>query len=617
MIKHNIRPLWLFNDGYIIFETFNCFLIEIEDFLVSISEPVVRTKLIHEYVLTPYSLYAAVTSGIKSDDIIYSLKKLVKNKISKVVKNMIYYCTKLYGKIQIILHLNDYYIYLQSFKILKIFLNDKILGRNQYLIFLNNPNKISNTKFKNLNRLNYKEKSDNINCCFSFLGDTYEIESLKRRCIELDFPLLEEYDFSNDSFVPNIKIELKSNVIVRKYQEKALSKMFNKGRARSGVIVLPCGSGKTIVGISATSIIKKTTLVVCNSSVSVDQWRRQYIKWTSISSTRIKNFVSGEFAFLDSIVAEIVVTTYSMISFGGQRAKLSASLLREIKEREWGMVILDEVHVVPANIFRKVLGLLKTNCKLGLTATLLREDRKVGDIGFLIGPKLFEANWLDLEKSGFLAYAKCAEIYCKMPSEFYLNYLIQNNSTRQLLCALNPNKAKICDLLIKYHENRGDRILVFSDNVFALRSYATKIRRAFIYGATGSYERMKILKNFQDHEGETLFISRIGDTSIDLPEANVILQISSHYGSRRQEAQRLGRILRPKTKSKNAFFYSLISSSTEEIYYSSKRQQFLISQGYDFKTITNFESFNISKKLNQYESLKKTEILSQILYNNK
>ena len=209
--------------------------------------------------------------------------------------------------------------------------------------------------------------------------------------------------------------------------------------------------------------------------------------------------------------------------------------------------------------------------------------------------------------------ACCAEVCCDMPLDFYERYLTESSSTRQILCALNPNKARVCDFLIRYHESRGDRILVFSDNVFALRSYATKMTKSFIYGATGSLERMKLLKNFQEQEGQTLFISRIGDTSIDLPEANVILQISSHYGSRRQEAQRLGRILRPKSKSKRAFFYSLVSSGTEEMFYATKRQQFLVSQGYDFKTINKLTGIeNISNLVFDSEEEKKS-LLIQIL----
>jgi DNA excision repair protein ERCC-3 len=624
------KPVWIFPDGYMLFETFSFLTNEIQDFLISISEPVVRTKIIHEYVLTPYALYAAVTAGILNFEILNILEKISKNPLSKILKKMIKLCTKLFGKLHLILYKSIYFIYSPNIKILYTILNDKKIGFFSLSIIFRDRFLQSFSYINGLEKKNHKLfSSENFFTKFSLLfsnlrksnfiisinSEKKNIEIIKRRCVELDCPMLEEYDFLNDFYVSTIKIDLNPSTKVRPYQEKALSKMFTKGRARSGVIVLPCGSGKTIVGISATSILKKTSLIVCNSTVSVEQWKKQFLKWSTVSKKKIKSFIAGEFSVANYSLAEIVITTYSMISFGGQRAKLSASFLGEIKTREWGLVILDEVHVVPANIFRKVLGIIKTQCKLGLTATLLREDRKVGDIGFLIGPKLYEANWLDLEKLGFLAMACCTEIFCPMPQEFYNCYLNESGSIRQILCALNPNKARVCDFLIRYHENRGDRILVFSDNVFALRSYATKMTRSFIYGATGSLERMRILKNFQEHEGQTLFISRIGDTSIDLPEANVILQISSHYGSRRQEAQRLGRILRPKFRSSKAFFYSLVSSQTEEMFYASKRQQFLVSQGYDFKTIVNLWGIENISDLVFSSKEERIQLLSQILSN--
>jgi len=627
MLRARIKPIWVFPDGYILFETFTNLTEEIEDFLITISEPVVRTKLIHEYVLTPYALYAAVTSGLNGEEIMRILKKFSKNLLPKVVYKMIIICTKLYGKLNLILYRSSYFIYSPDSDLLKTILNDPLIGELTFSIIFDFKKNINNSipSLKKLSKLctenwNFskiktrpKRKLDFSRFIISIDSNSKNIEEVRRRCVELDCPLLEEYDFLNDSFVPDVKIELYSITQIRKYQEKALAKMFNKGRARSGVIVLPCGAGKTVVGIASVTVIKKTSLIVCNSTVSVEQWKKQFLKWSNINKNKIKSFIAGQFSVSSNFFAEIIVTTYSMISFGGQRARLSASLLGEIKEREWGLVILDEVHVVPANVFRKVLGAIKTHCKLGLTATLLREDRKVGDIGFLIGPKLYEANWLDLERSGFLAMAYCAEICCQMPVDFYERYLIENGSTRQILCALNPNKARVCDFLVRYHEKRGDRILVFSDNVFALRSYATKMTRAFIYGATGSLERIKILKNFQEKEGQTLFISRIGDTSIDLPEANVILQISSHYGSRRQEAQRLGRILRPKFRSRKAFFYSLVSSHTEEMFYATKRQQFLVSQGYDFKTIIKLKGMDKVENLVFGTDEEKIELLTQIL----
>jgi DNA excision repair protein ERCC-3 len=622
------KPVWIFSDGYLVFETFLGSLEEIQDFLVTISEPVVRTKLIHEYILTPYSLYAAVTSGIDTSEIIYILETLSKNNLPKIALKMISLCTDLYRKLHLILYKNFYYIYSSENNFLKIVLGDKILKKFRftiiasYLNFLNVKTCIKNRGKKRLQKNILEEKKiidDDFflksEMILTICPEKNNIELFRRRCIKLDCPLLEEYDFANDFLLKDIQFDLVPGTRIRKYQEKAIAKMFNKGRARSGVIVLPCGAGKTIVGISISSVIKKPALVICNSTVSVDQWRKQFLKWSDISESKIRSFTTGYFSKSEDVVADIIVSTYSMISFGGRRARLSASLLGEIQEREWGIVILDEVHVVPANVFRKVLGAIKTHCKLGLTATLLREDRKVGDIGFLIGPKLYEANWLDLEKTGYLAKACCAEICCSMPPKFYDKYLSESSSTRQLLCALNPNKARICDFLVKYHENRGDRVLVFSDNVFALRSYATKMTRSFIYGATGSVERMKILKNFQDFQGQTLFISRIGDTSIDLPEANVIIQISSHYGSRRQEAQRLGRILRPKFRSQKAFFYSLVSSNTEEMFYAAKRQQFLVSQGYDFKTIIELNGMKTTKNLVFDTEEEKDQLLDQIMSN--
>jgi DNA excision repair protein ERCC-3 len=296
-----------------------------------------------------------------------------------------------------------------------------------------------------------------------------------------------------------------------------------------------------------------------------------------------------------------------MVAFGGRRAEESELILSVLESVEWGLVILDEVHVVPARMFRNVLTRLKAHCKLGLTATLVREDTMITDLNFLIGPKLYEADWQDLARQGHIAQVQCTEVWCPMTSEFYREYLRASPRTQRLLYTLNPNKFVATQYLITYHEARGDKILVFSDNLFALKTYAKHFNRPFIYGATSLTERMRIFAQFQYNVStRTIFISKIGDNSIDLPEANVIIQISSHYGSRRQEAQRLGRILRPKTRTSvlsspssttsislnmtsttssscDAFFYTLVSQDTHEMYYSTKRQQFLIDQGYSFK----------------------------------
>jgi DNA excision repair protein ERCC-3 len=266
-------------------------------------------------------------------------------------------------------------------------------------------------------------------------------------------------------------------------------------------------------------------------------------------------------------------------------------------------------------MFRKVLTVTKAHCKMGLTATLVREDDRIGDLNFLIGPKLYEANWIDLQRAGHIATVQCIEVWCPMSPEFYAEYLENTSMPRRtLLCVLNPNKYRYCQFLINYHEQRGDKIIVFSDNIFALKEYAVKMKKPYIYGPTSNTERVRILSQFQHNpQVRTIFISKVGDTSIDIPEANVLIQVSSHYGSRRQEAQRLGRILRPKARSEdnfNAFFYSLVSKDTQEMFYSAKRQQFLIDQGYSFKVVSKLPvesepSLHYSKKPEQMELLQK------------
>jgi DNA excision repair protein ERCC-3 len=400
---------------------------------------------------------------------------------------------------------------------------------------------------------------------------------------------LEEYDFRNDTINPNLEIDLKPTTMIRSYQEKSLSKMFGNGRARSGIIVLPCGAGKTLVGITAACTIKKSILILCTSAVSVEQWRHQFKMWSNIDDDKIARFTSDCKEQWQGN-SGIMISTYTMIAYSGNRSYESAKIIEFMQNFEWGLVILDEVHVVPAHVFRTVLRIIATHTKLGLTATLLREDDKIEDLNFLIGPKLYEANWMDLAQRGHIANVQCAEVWCPMTSDFYREYLREKSKKRKLLYVMNPSKFQACQFLIRYHEQRGDKIIVFSDNIFALQAYAKKLNRPFIYGPTSQIERMRILSQFQHNPAlNCIFLSKVGDTSIDLPEATCLIQISSHYGSRRQEAQRLGRILRAKRRNDegfNAFFYSLISKDTQEMFYSMKRQQFLMDQGYAFKVIT-------------------------------
>ncbi|KAG0463183.1 hypothetical protein HPP92_021659 [Vanilla planifolia] len=530
---HVNRPLWACADGRIFLETFSPLYKQAYDFLIAIAEPVCRPESMHEYNLTPHSLYAAVSVGLETETIVNVLNKLSKTKLPKEMVDFIYASTANYGKVKMVLKKNRYFIESPFPEVLKTLLKDDVISRAR----------ISSEEHQGGEAFSISKTQGEVDAhgglldgaelaaaaeekeTHSFEIDPAQVENVKQRCLPnaLNYPMLEEYDFRNDTVNPDLNMELKPQAQPRPYQEKSLSKMFGNGRARSGIIVLPCGAGKSLVGVSAACRIKKSCLCLATNAVSVDQWAFQFKLWSTIRDDQICRFTSdNKEKFRGN--AGVVVTTYNMVAFGGKRSEDSEKIIEEIRNREWGLLLMDEVHVVPAHMFRKVISITKSHCKLGLTATLVREDELITDLNFLIGPKLYEANWLDLVKGGFIANVQCAEV---------------------------------------------------------------------------------------------------GDNSIDIPEANVIIQISSHAGSRRQEAQRLGRILRAKGRLQdrmaggkeeyNAFFYSLVSTDTQEMYYSTKRQQFLIDQGYSFKVITSLPPPDTGPDLSYHQLDEQLDLLSKVL----
>ncbi|CAM6031996.1 unnamed protein product, partial [Sphagnum compactum] len=601
------RPLWVSEDGHVYLETFSPLYRQAQDFIVAIAEPTSRPLLIHEYQITPYSLYAAVSVGLETEDIVEVLERFSKGFLPNSLVSFIRSCTLSYGKVKLVLYCSRFWVETAFADILQFLLKDPVLSETR--MHVTETNKID-------------VDTENEPETLAFEIPASEVEKVKRRCIELDYPMLEEYDFRNDFRNETLDIHLKPSTAVRSYQETCLAKMFGNGRVRSGIIVLPCGAGKTLVGITATCTIKKSTLVLCTSGVAVEQWKQQFKAFSDIRESQIARFSSNVKETWGTAdrkeKAGVMITTYTMVAYGGKRSSEAQKLMDILRGTEWGFLLLDEVHVVPANMFRRVLTTVAAHAKLGLTATLVREDDKISDLNFLIGPKLYEANWLDLARQGHIANVQCLEVWCPMTSEFYLAYLeASSSSRRRLFYVMNPSKFQACQILISHHERRGDKIIVFSDNVYALKAYALRLKKPFIYGPTSQVERMRILHQFQNNPAlNTIFLSKVGDTSIDLPEATCLIQISSHFGSRRQEAQRLGRILRAKRRSDegfSAYFYSLVSKDTEEMYYSTKRQQFLIDQGYTFKVITSLDGMNSASGLVYSTQKEQSELLKSIM----
>eukprot|EP00922_Rhytidocystis_sp_ex-Travisia-forbesii_P024726 GHVS01036283.1.p1 GENE.GHVS01036283.1~~GHVS01036283.1.p1 ORF type:complete len:873 (+),score=83.29 GHVS01036283.1:158-2620(+) len=454
---------------------------------------------------------------------------------------------------------------------------------------------------------------------YSFEVEADMIENVKRVCLEqLQRPLVMEYDFRKDRNNPNVDMTLRSSTSIRYYQERALRKMFSNGRARSGIIVLPCGAGKTLTGITAACTMRKSAIVLTTSAVAVDQWQKQFEHFTTISPRNVRTLTSEAKSDLWPVTeGGILVSTYTMLAYSGKRSEAAERILDQIRGREWGLLIFDEVQFAPAPAFRRVNATIRSHCKLGLTATLVREDDLIKDLQWLIGPKLYEANWLELQERGFLAKAQCSEVWCPMTKEFYREYLRGSHAKQRKLWVCNPNKMMACEFLLRYHEARGDKVIVFSDNLFALDNAARALHKPFISGAVSMAERMTIINMFKtDPTFNSLFLSKVGDNAIDIPCANVVIQISFNFASRRQEAQRLGRILRPKPRSGddfNAFFYSLVSKDTQEMIYADKRQQFIIDQGYSYKVLHSNALPMEEEDLVYKSPEKQKQVLAQIL----
>ncbi|RMZ90063.1 hypothetical protein DV736_g2708, partial [Chaetothyriales sp. CBS 134916] len=651
---HNNRPIWIdpnvsthsTKGPKITMESFSPLAPQATDLLTTIAEPQSRPQFMHEYRFTEHSLYAALSVGLRGEDIINALDKLSKTPVPQPVIDFINRHTKTYGKVRMVLRDNKWFVESEDHDLLQLLQNDPVIGpccasglqsgtiqtkaaviqgtkesrgmqqAQQQSVLEGQPEERTDVQVL-MDSLRDEDDEDQDDTTYTnwFEILPHQRDTVAKQCLDIGYPAVAEYDFINDHVNPELSIDLRASTSIRPYQEKALSKMFGNGRGKSGIIVLPCGAGKTLVGITAGCHIKKSIVVLCTSAMSAHQWASEFRKWSDISEDDIAVFSATDKREFKGD-AGVLVTTYSMITARGKRAYDTQQMLNWVYRQDWGLMILDEVHVVPAKMFRQVGSNIRAHCKLGLTATLLREDDKITDLNFLIGPKLYEANWMELADQGHIAKVQCAEVWCPMSMEFYEEYQKEKGKKRALYYMMNPVKFQYCQYLINFHEKRGDKIIVFSDNLFALNHYAKTINRCFIHGGTSNQERIQVLENFQHNDKiNTLFLSKIGDTSLDLPEATCLIQISSHYGSRRQEAQRLGRILRAKRRNDegfNAFFYSLVSKDTTEMVYSAKRQAFLVDQGYAFKTITHLAGMEKLPDLKYVDLRARLELLADV-----
>jgi DNA excision repair protein ERCC-3 len=380
-----------------------------------------------------------------------------------------------------------------------------------------------------------------------------------------------------------LEIELREDRFrLRDYQEDAAETFYFSGSERggSGVIVLPCGAGKTIVGLTAMALVSQSTLILTTSRVSMRQWRRELLDKTTLQPGQIVEYQSD-----DKQIGPVTLTTYQMLTYRPDKAE-DFPHLRLFEDRNWGLIIYDEVHMLPAPVFR-ITAEVQARRRLGLTATLIREDGREGDVFSLIGPKKYDAPWRDLESRGWIAKALCTEVRCKLPRALRLEYATAPPRSKFRLASENPIKLELTKRIIAQHPHAP--ALIIGQYLEQLQALARSLNAPLVTGKTPQRERERLYGEFRNGSLRTLVLSKVGNYSLDLPDAEVMIQVSGTFGSRQEEAQRLGRVLRPKPDGRPAHFYTLVSRETDEEDFAHHRQLFLTEQGYSYRILDEEE----------------------------
>ncbi|GGC73232.1 DEAD/DEAH box helicase [Hoyosella rhizosphaerae] len=393
---------------------------------------------------------------------------------------------------------------------------------------------------------------------------------LKQMLLKVGWPA-EDFAGYVDGEAHEIRLDTAAGWHLRDYQQMAADSFWDGG---SGVVVLPCGSGKTIVGAAAMARAQATTLILVTNTVSGRQWKRELIARTSLTEEEI-----GEYSGEKKEIRPVTIATYQVIT---RRTKGEYKHLELFDSRDWGLVIYDEVHLLPAPVFRMTAD-LQSRRRLGLTATLVREDGREGDVFSLIGPKRYDAPWKDIEAQGWIAPADCVEVRVTLTEAERMAYAVAEPEERYKLCSTARTKVAVVKSILARHE--GAQTLIIGAYLDQLEELGAELDAPVIQGSTRNKERESLFDAFRRGEISTLVVSKVANFSIDLPEASVAVQVSGTFGSRQEEAQRLGRLLRPKKDRTQAHFYSVVSRDTLDTEYAAHRQRFLAEQGYAYRIV--------------------------------
>jgi len=547
------NPIIIQSDKSVLLETDNPKYEESRDFLARFAELVKSPEYIHTYRITPLSLWNAAASGMELDEIIWFLKSYSKYDVPLNVIEDIKDYTSRYGRL----------------KLIKEMTGDLILESDDDILITEIVHNRSTNPF-------IEERLDRKRLLIKMGGRGF----LKQSLIKIGYPVedLAGYVKGTHLDVQFCSATRSGNQFgLRKYQEDAINAFYAGGsnRGGSGVLVLPCGAGKTVIGLGIMEKIKMHTLVLGTNVIAIRQWRDELLDKTTIDESLI-----GEYTGEIKEICPITLSTYQILTY--RYTKKDEFLHFKLFNRQnWGLIIYDEVHLLPAPIFRAVAE-LQARRRLGLTATLIREDGREEDVFSLIGPKKYDVPWKTLESQGWIAQALCTEIRTPFSSdEERLKYAVANERNKFRIASTNARKIEIVFNVLKKHNN--DSILIIGQYLDQLKELADKLGAPLITGQTANSERERLYNDFRHKKFKILVVSKVANFAIDLPDANVGIQISGTFGSRQEEAQRLGRILRPKEGDNYAYFYSITTRDTKDQDYSANRQLFLTEQGYKYQ----------------------------------
>ncbi|MFX0107354.1 MAG: DNA repair helicase XPB [Candidatus Hodarchaeota archaeon] len=545
-----MNPLIVQSDKSVLLEVDNPIYEEARDSLARFAELVKSPEYVHTYRVTPLSLWNAAAMGMTSRAVVDSLEKYAKYPIPDNIKREIIDYMSRYGELTLVKEGVDILLQCADEDLAEeIFASKKV---REYI----------------------EERVDET----TFLVDPGQRGFLKHALIEIGHPVEDIAGYIEGEALPfEIREETLEGKIwgLRGYQRDAVDTFYAGGGVKggSGVVVLPCGAGKTMVGIGAMEKLQTSTVILCPNVIAVRQWIQELLDKTTLTPDQI-----GEYTGDSKDVRPVTVATYQILTWRKSRED-EFEHFHIFEARNWGLIIYDEVHLLPAPVFR-VTAAIQATRRLGLTATLVREDEREEDVFSLIGPKRYDMPWKLLEDQGWIATAICYEIRLDLPDSLRRKYALAEDRKKYRIAAENPEKMDLIKTLVSYHED--DMVLVIGMYLDQLKIIADEIKAPLITGKTANAERERLYNAFRNGEIKTLVVSKVANFALDLPDANVAIQVSGTFGSRQEEAQRLGRILRPKTDGSFARFYSIITKDTRDMDFAAKRQLFLTEQGYQY-----------------------------------